>query len=171
MISICSCLRKGNTTIPVPDKDGQLYSYDSTRTDKANDSTRGLAVITDDDEWEAHYYEIRTCLQFIDFEYDSYEFTEVSQKQLAVAVQILKREQDITMTIEGHCDNRGSSTYNMILGEKRAKAVLEYLVNAGISAARLSIVSYGDNKPYVEDCMDEMCHEENRRVRFKLRIE
>ena len=64
--------------------------------------------------------------------------------------------------VEGHCDERGTSAYNLVLGEKRAKAVRNFLVELGISANRLSVVSYGKERP---SCAEhaESCYQQNRR--------
>ena len=69
------------------------------------------------------------------------------------------------MTIEGHCDERGSTEYNLGLGDRRANAVKQYLVSLGISADRLSTVSFGKEKPF---CMEhnEPCWQQNRRGHF-----
>ena len=76
---------------------------------------------------------------------------------------ILKDYPDYKLTIEGHCDERGSAEYNMGLGQARAQASKEYLVQVGIPAAQLNTVSYGKEKPICED-HDEACWQKNRRV-------
>ena len=69
------------------------------------------------------------------------------------------------MTIEGHCDERGSTEYNLGLGDRRAAAVKQYLVSQGISADRLSTVSFGKEKPFCNE-HDEECWQKNRRGHF-----
>ena len=76
---------------------------------------------------------------------------------------ILKLYPDYKLTIEGHCDERGSAEYNMALGNKRAEAAKAYLVNVGIPSGQLPIVSYGKEKPVCE-AHDEACWQKNRRI-------
>ncbi len=76
---------------------------------------------------------------------------------------ILKDYPNYKLTIEGYCDERGSAEYNMALGEKRAESAKDYLVQVGIPAGQLGVVSYGKEKPVCED-HDEACWQKNRRV-------
>lgn len=71
------------------------------------------------------------------------------------------------VTVEGNCDERGSEEYNLALGERRARAVADYLVNFGVDKARLRIVSYGESRPAVVG-HDEAAWQENRRVDFAI---
>src|SRR5579872_1348635 len=76
---------------------------------------------------------------------------------------IIVQYPDYKLTIEGHCDERGSEEYNRALGDARAKAAKEYLVGVGISDSQLAVVSYGKDKPVCED-HDEACWQRNRRI-------
>ena len=76
---------------------------------------------------------------------------------------ILKDYPTYKLTIEGHCDERGSAEYNMALGDKRADSAKEYLVQVGIPGAQLNVVSYGKEKPVCEE-HDEACWQKNRRI-------
>lgn len=76
---------------------------------------------------------------------------------------ILKDYPDYKLTVEGHCDERGSAEYNMALGQERADAAKTYLVQVGIPSAQLSTVSYGKEKPAC-DTHDETCWQKNRRI-------
>jgi len=76
---------------------------------------------------------------------------------------ILKDYPTYKLTIEGHCDERGSAEYNMALGDARAHAAKDYLVQVGIPAGQLSLVSYGKERPVCED-HDEACWQKNRRI-------
>jgi peptidoglycan-associated lipoprotein len=76
---------------------------------------------------------------------------------------ILKNYPDYKLTIQGHADERGSAEYNMALGDKRADAAKEYLVNVGIPAGQLLVVSFGKEKPVCQD-HDEACWQKNRRI-------
>jgi len=76
---------------------------------------------------------------------------------------ILKDYPDYKLTIEGHCDERGSGEYNMALGDRRAEAARNYLVQVGIPATQLSVISYGKDRPVCEE-HDEACWQRNRRI-------
>ena len=81
---------------------------------------------------------------------------------------ILKANKAVSVVIEGHCDERGTSEYNIGLGESRASAVKNYLVNSGIDAGRISIVSYGEEKPFCAE-RNEDCWQKNRRAHFVVK--
>jgi len=76
---------------------------------------------------------------------------------------ILKNYPDYKLTVEGHCDERGSQQYNLALGDARANAAKDYLVQIGIPAVQLNVISYGKEKPVCDE-HDENCWQKNRRV-------
>jgi len=76
---------------------------------------------------------------------------------------ILKDYPDYKLTVEGHCDERGSAEYNMALGEARAEAAKAYLVQVGIPGQQLGVISYGKEKPVCQE-QDEACWQKNRRI-------
>jgi peptidoglycan-associated lipoprotein len=82
-------------------------------------------------------------------------------------VSWLKANSRVKMTLEGHCDERGTSEYNLGLGERRAKAVKDYLVAAGIAADRVATISYGKERPFVLG-HDESAWKWNRRGHFAI---
>src|SRR6266704_1604907 len=88
-----------------------------------------------------------------------------ASESLSKTADFLKNYPQIKATIEGHCDERGSTEYNLGLGDRRASAVKQYIISLGISADRLSTVSYGKEKPF---CMEhnESCWQQNRRGHF-----
>jgi peptidoglycan-associated lipoprotein len=83
---------------------------------------------------------------------------------------ILKDYPDYKLTVEGHCDERGSAEYNMGLGQERAQAAKDYLVQVGIPAGQLGTVSYGKEKPICTD-HDEACWQKNRRIHIMAQAE
>ncbi|HEX4922897.1 MAG TPA: OmpA family protein, partial [Bdellovibrionales bacterium] len=82
-------------------------------------------------------------LQTIYFAYDQAQLTGEARRALQGNADWIKARPDTVVQIEGHCDNRGSTEYNLALGERRAKAVRAYLVSLGVDANRLSVMSYG----------------------------
>jgi peptidoglycan-associated lipoprotein len=99
------------------------------------------------------------------FALDSDELTPESQKILDDDAALLKKYASWAITIEGHCDERGTAEYNLALGERRAVAARTYLVSLGISADRLRTVSYGKEFPF-EPGHDEAAWSKNRRAHF-----
>jgi peptidoglycan-associated lipoprotein len=96
------------------------------------------------------------------FDYDSAEIRGDAKPALQKDTQFFKQYPTMRITIEGHCDERGSTEYNLALGDRRANAVKQYLVGLGISADRLNTVSYGKEKPFCMEA-DEACYAKNRR--------
>ncbi len=101
------------------------------------------------------------------FDYDSSEVTADAQAALDANATVLKRSTGWTVTIEGHCDERGTAEYNLALGERRAVAARAYLVSLGISADRLRTVSYGKEFPF-DPGHDESAWSKNRRAHFVI---
>jgi peptidoglycan-associated lipoprotein len=101
------------------------------------------------------------------FELDSSDLGSVGQKVLDENATLLKRYPTWAVTIEGHCDERGTAEYNLALGERRAIAARAYLVSLGIPADRLRTVSYGKEFPF-DPGHDETAYEKNRRAHFVI---
>jgi peptidoglycan-associated lipoprotein len=101
------------------------------------------------------------------FELDSSEIDADGQAVLNANAALLKKYPTWTVTIEGHCDERGSAEYNLALGERRAVAARAYLVSLGISADRLRTVSYGKEFPF-DPGHDEAAFAKNRRAHFVI---
>ncbi len=96
------------------------------------------------------------------FDYDSAEIRDDAKAALRKDADFFKKYPTMRITIEGHCDERGSTEYNLALGDRRASAVKSYLVGLGIPADRLNTVSYGKEKPFCMEA-DEACYTKNRR--------
>ena len=101
------------------------------------------------------------------FEYDSSELGTDAQRTLTENAGLLKQYPSWTVTIEGHCDERGTAEYNLALGERRAVAAHAYLVSLGISADRLRTVSYGKEFPF-DPGHEESAYAKNRRAHFVI---
>ena len=101
------------------------------------------------------------------FDYDSSDITADGRTVLNANAVVLKRYTTWTITIEGHCDERGTAEYNLALGERRAVAARTYLVSLGLSADRLRTVSYGKEFPF-DAGHDEAAFAKNRRAHFVI---
>jgi len=99
------------------------------------------------------------------FDFDSYVLTSDSRAALSQAAEALKAKSGTRIQIEGHCDERGSNEYNLALGEKRARAVEDFLTSQGVSKELLSTISYGEERPAVQG-NDEAAWAKNRRAEF-----
>ena len=101
------------------------------------------------------------------FELDISDLTAANQKTLDENAALLKRYTSWAVTVEGHCDERGTAEYNLALGERRAIAVRAYLISLGIAADRLRTVSYGKEFPF-DPGHDESAFAKNRRAHFVI---
>ena len=96
------------------------------------------------------------------FGYDRYDLTAEAQHTLELQAAWLKQYPNVALTIEGHCDERGTREYNLALGERRANAVKNYLTALGVAASRVTTISYGKERPAVLGS-DEAAWAQNRR--------
>ncbi len=99
------------------------------------------------------------------FDFDRFSIRDDGQMALEGNARRLQDDENWTLTIEGHCDERGTIAYNLVLGERRAEAVKRYLEDLGIPGWKINIVSYGKEKPFCQD-HNEDCWQENRRAHF-----
>jgi len=105
-------------------------------------------------------------LERIHFDFDQFTLSEDARRILGENAKYLSANGGIQVVIEGHCDERGSDEYNLALGESRALAAKNYLVSLGIDTKRLSVISYGEEKPLVSGSSEE-AWAQNRRAEFK----
>ncbi len=104
-------------------------------------------------------------LNTVHFDYDKATLTAEARKQLAENAEWIKAHANVTVQIEGHTDERGSVEYNLSLGERRAKSVRAYLTSLGVDGKRMTIISYGEEKP-VASGDNESAYSQNRRANF-----
>jgi peptidoglycan-associated lipoprotein len=97
------------------------------------------------------------------FAFDEYSLNDDSRGKLARNADLLKAQGRLNMTIEGHCDERGTSEYNLALGERRANSVKSYLSSLGVGADRMRTLSYGSERPVCTE-HEESCWSQNRRA-------
>ncbi len=107
-------------------------------------------------------------LKPIYFDFDKYDIRPADAKVLDANAQWLKSNADQLALIEGHCDERGTNEYNLALGERRAKSTMNYLVSQGVQASRITIISYGEERPVCTQ-KNEECWSKNRRAQFLVK--
>lgn len=99
------------------------------------------------------------------FDYDSSALSSAAHQDIEANAAVLKERGKLQVTLEGHCDERGTEDYNLQLGQARARAVRDYLVSLGISPSNVETISYGENIP-LEPGHNEDAWSKNRRVHF-----
>ena len=112
---------------------------------------------------------IEAGLQDVFFGYDQWTLSDAGMEALNRDAQWLKAHPGAVMKVEGHCDERGTTDYNVVLGDKRAKAARNYLIESGVSPKQVAIVSYGNERPFCTDPA-ESCYQQNRRGHVLLNV-
>jgi peptidoglycan-associated lipoprotein len=102
------------------------------------------------------------------FDFDKYDIRQTETRTLDSNAQWLKSNPNHLVLIEGHCDERGTNEYNLALGERRAKSTMNYLVSQGVQANRITIISYGEERPACTE-KTEQCWAKNRRAHFLVK--
>jgi peptidoglycan-associated lipoprotein len=106
-------------------------------------------------------------LKDVFFDFDKYDIRPGDAKTLDANAKWLKANDNLVL-IEGHCDERGTNEYNLALGERRAKSTMNYLVSQGVQANRITIISYGEERPQCTE-HNEACWAKNRRSHFLVK--
>ncbi|MGZ8532407.1 MAG: peptidoglycan-associated lipoprotein Pal [Candidatus Binatia bacterium] len=104
-------------------------------------------------------------MKTIYFSFDSFNLTADARTVLGANAAWLKANPSSMVEIEGHCDERGTTEYNLALGAKRARAAMDYLISLGVNSSRMKTISYGEELPVCREAT-EACHLNNRRARF-----
>jgi peptidoglycan-associated lipoprotein len=111
--------------------------------------------------------EFKANVQDIFFDYDTYDIRTDAQGILSRDASYLVSHADVKVVIGGYCDERGSNEYNLALGQNRAESAKKGLVNAGVAASRIRVISYGKEKPFCSEST-EACWQKNRRAGFSM---
>ena len=111
--------------------------------------------------------QLQSALEKIYFNFDSADVSDSARDILSKNAAEMMKDRSVKVRIEGNCDERGSAEYNLALGERRAKAAQKYLVTMGVKPERLSVISYGKEKPAVQGS-DESAWAKNRRDEFVI---
>ena len=109
------------------------------------------------------------ALQDIYFDFDRYDIRPDAVSTLAANVDWMKSNPGALILIEGHCDERGTNEYNLALGDRRAKSTMDSLVAQGVAADRITIISYGEERPVCAE-HTETCWSKNRRAHFLAKV-
>jgi len=151
----------GCSTTPPPAQESQVGQSDMSQ----QSDVKGAGEDTLKSEGVPSH-EAMAGMEKIYFDFDQFTLSAESRQTLGENAKYLQANSGVQVVIEGHCDERGSDEYNLALGESRALAAKNYLVSLGVSPARLSVISYGEEKPAVMGA-DEDAWAKNRRAEFK----
>jgi len=154
----------GCATTPPPSEEGTISQADMSQQADVKPAS-GAGEDTMKSEAMPSHVDM-AAMENIYFDFDQFTLSAEARKTLADNANYLKANSGIQVVVEGHCDERGSDEYNLALGESRALAAKNYLVSLGVSAKRLSVISYGEEKPAVMG-NNEAAWAKNRRAEFK----
>lgn len=115
----------------------------------------------------SQFQEISGMFKDIYFDYDQYDIREDAKQTLKAVADHLRKNTAQKVLVEGHCDERGTSEYNLGLGDKRSKAAKDFLVSLGVPSSRVDTISYGKEKPLCSEHTEE-CWAKNRRGHFVI---
>ena len=101
------------------------------------------------------------------FDYDKYDVKDSYKAEMLKVSAHMTKDSSAILSIEGHCDDRGTNEYNLALGDRRAKSVKDYLVSLGVPSSRIEMISYGEERPVCSQQTDD-CWAKNRRAHFVL---
>jgi peptidoglycan-associated lipoprotein len=104
----------------------------------------------------------------VHFDFDRADLRPDALQTVEANARLLNARADTLVLIEGHCDERGTTEYNLALGERRARATMNALVSRGVATRRITVVSFGEDKPQCTD-RTEACWAKNRRAHFKVK--
>ncbi len=113
------------------------------------------------------YKEMKDLFEDIYFNYDEYEISAASKAVLEKISTWMLTNRASKISIEGHCDERGTNEYNLALGDRRAKAVRDVLMALGVPSGRIEMISFGEEKPVCSEKTDA-CYAKNRRAHFVI---
>jgi len=173
IVIVSGCAQRQVATVPeepvaqpMTDADKQRAEEGTARMPKETISERPVAQGQQTDGTSS-VEELQTKLKDIHFDYDKYAVREDAKPTLKDLASILSKNKALKVIVEGHCDERGTSEYNLALGDRRAKTVKDYLTSLGIPSHRIESISYGAEKPLCAE-NSENCWAKNRRAHFVL---
>lgn len=140
----------------------------ATSTSPSGASARRLAELTKE-ELAAEKAAEEAGLQDVFYGYDQWTVSGTGVDALDQDAAYLKEHPEAVLSIEGHCDERGTSEYNLVLGDKRAKAARTYLIASGVKPKQIKILSFGKERPFCEE-HTESCYQQNRRGHMLLNL-
>jgi peptidoglycan-associated lipoprotein len=169
VLTTLGACRKRAEVMPAPEQDPIVQTdFDGARADSIRLAEERERQRLDRERLERESARARAVLtDIVFFDYDSYEVGNEAEQTLQAKIPLLRANPGVRIRIEGHADQRGSTEYNLALGQRRAEAVRDYLAAYGIERARLATSSYGKERPLV-DGQGEAAWSRNRRAEFVI---
>lgn len=146
ILLLASCKTASKNAAPVPSPDDQVIIEDKS-IDQPYQSVENAQQAQAINEGTVETIKEVEVQDRVFFDYNSFEISDAAKAILTTQVAWLKSAPEVKITIEGHCDERGTREYNIALGEKRALSAKNYLVSNGVDASRIQIISYGKERP------------------------
>jgi peptidoglycan-associated lipoprotein len=165
-LMLAGCAKKAANIEPLPEPATRLKADASVAQPRAFDTSSEISF-QEADLNEQLRREAAEKLKPVYFDFNSFSLRADAIERLGIIAGFCKDHGNLRILVQGHCDERGSSEYNIGLGERRARAARDYLANYGISPAQVEVTSYGKEQPAIAGCGDESCHQQNRRDEFK----
>jgi peptidoglycan-associated lipoprotein len=168
VFGLSACQKRAVTQ---PDTTGQAQQQPVPQKEQAKVTEKKLDAkveSVDTKDKEAQYTESKeTMFSDILFDYDKYDVSATYKEMLRSVSSLMAKNSTARLSIEGHCDERGTNEYNLALGDRRAKAVKDYLVSLGVASGRIDVISYGEERPLCND-QTEACWTKNRRAHIAV---
>lgn len=161
-LGFTSCVKK-QLKKDLPESDQQQSAL---KTETISTQTITAEGLTDETAEGDVRKETIISLDTINFDFDKYELSENAKNTLSKNAKVIL-ENKYTVTVEGHCDERGTNQYNLSLGQKRANVVKEYYIRLGVPEKNIATISYGEEKPLCFEST-ENCWSKNRRAETKV---
>jgi peptidoglycan-associated lipoprotein len=154
-----------NSGDPVP---GSVLTGAAPRTTASSPARRGPTTYTGTARPKPREFTEQADLQDVHFDFDRYELRDNDRLILDKHAAWMKDHPGTLLLVEGHCDERGTAEYNISLGDRRAKATANYLTSRGVASDRITMISYGEQRPVCSEHA-ESCWSRNRRAHFLVK--
>jgi peptidoglycan-associated lipoprotein len=158
IVSLGGCANRPDATADVVDETDD--ATDDAVTDVVEETDSGVDERDAPFAWKAQ-------IQDVFFDYDKYNLREDSRRTLQENARLMREHPEFSVVLEGHTDERGTREYNLALGQRRADAVRQYLIDLGVPGSQMRTISYGEERPF-DPGSNEGAWSLNRRVHFNL---
>jgi peptidoglycan-associated lipoprotein len=151
------------TTKPAEKKNGLAKDKNAAASTAAEGAPTAPATDVTEASLRTGGFAARADLKSVPFDYDSAKLSDDALSVLKANAEVIKGDSSFEVLVAGHCDERGTTAYNLALGQKRAKEVRDYYVSLGVDGGRVATISYGKEQPLCSESNDE-CWSKNRRA-------
>lgn len=148
ILALAACKKKASAVDPLSEMDGPVVAKEETKA-------------------PAHVEEMKANFAKVHFDTDSYALDEEGRKALMLNANLMGRYPDVKVEVQGHADERGTTDYNMALGQNRAQAVVNFITKQGVAASRVAVISFGEEVP-VNRAHTQTAWSQNRRAEFRV---